>query len=90
LANELKLRYWGRRITLHADRNWLLGKTIPTQDKLRVLANWLQGSPDAMRFDSARSITRVSESDISFEHLDMSDREVVTALSIAAIAKKPD
>ena len=107
VANEFNLRYWGRSITSHTARNWLLGKAIPTQDKLRVLADWLQVTPDGLRFGSSRSISRASEFDVSIERLDMADqemvhrylsltvadrktvREVVTALSIAAIAKKP-
>jgi transcriptional regulator with XRE-family HTH domain len=107
VANEFNLRYWGRSITPHTARNWLLGKSIPTQDKLRVLAEWLQVSPDALRFGGPRAGTRLSESDANFERLDMADREmlhrylaltvadrkavreVVTALSIAGIAKKP-
>lgn len=107
VANEFNLRYWGRSITPHTARNWLLGKSIPTQDKLRVLADWLQVSPDALRFGGPSASGRTSEADASFERLDMADREmvhrylaltvadrktvreVVTALSIAAIAKKP-
>jgi transcriptional regulator with XRE-family HTH domain len=107
VANEFNLRYWGRSITPHTARNWLLGKSIPTQDKLRVLAEWLQVGPDALRFGGLNSGGRTTEADASFEQLDMADREmvhrylaltvtdrktvrdVVTALSIAAIAKKP-
>ena len=50
VANEFNFRYWGRSITPHTARNWLLGKSIPTQDKLRVLSDWLQVSPDELRF----------------------------------------
>ena len=107
VANEFNLRYRGRSITPHTARNWLQGKSIPTQDKLRVLAEWLQGGPDALRFGGLNFGGRTSEADASFEQLDMADREmvhrylaltvadrktvreVVTALSIAAIAKKP-
>jgi transcriptional regulator with XRE-family HTH domain len=107
VANEFNLRYWGRSITPHTARNWLLGKAIPTQDKLRVLADWLQVSPDELRFGGPSAGSRTSEADANFERLDMADREmlhrylaltvgdrktvreVVTALSIAAIAKKP-
>jgi transcriptional regulator with XRE-family HTH domain len=107
VANEFNLRYWGRSITPHTARNWLLGKSIPTQDKLRVLSEWLQVSPDELRFGNQRATSVMSEADASFERLDMADREmvhrylaltvadrktvreVVTALSIAAIAKKP-
>jgi transcriptional regulator with XRE-family HTH domain len=107
VANEFNLRYWGRSITPHTARNWLLGKAIPTQDKLRVLADWLQVSPDALRFGSLSTVSKNAAADANFESLDMADREmlhrylaltvgdrktvreVVTALSIAAIAKKP-
>lgn len=107
VANEFNLRYWGRSITPHTARNWLLGKSIPTQDKLRVLAEWLQVSPDELRFGNLRATSVAAEADASFERLDMADREmlhrylaltvadrktvrdVVTALSMAAIAKKP-
>jgi hypothetical protein len=37
LANEFNLRYWGNSITAHAARNWLIGVSLPKQDKLRVL-----------------------------------------------------
>jgi hypothetical protein len=50
VANEFNLRYWGRGITTHTARNWLLGVSIPMQDKLRVLAEWLEIDPEALRF----------------------------------------
>ena len=37
VANEFNLRHWGRSITPHTARNWLLGQALPTQDKLVVL-----------------------------------------------------
>lgn len=86
VANEFNLRYWGRSITPHTARNWLLGKSIPTQDKLRVLAEWLQVSPDELRFGSHLANTRISEADAGFERLDMADREMVhryLALTVA-------
>ena len=50
VANEFNLRYWGKSITSHTARNGLLGKSIPPQDKLRVLADWLHVSPDELRY----------------------------------------
>jgi len=50
VAHEFNLRYWGKSITPHTARNWLIGKSIPMQDKLRVLADWLQVNPDVLRF----------------------------------------
>ncbi|MBN9342745.1 MAG: hypothetical protein J0H52_22160 [Comamonadaceae bacterium] len=48
LAHEFNLRYWGRSISIHAARNWLLGVSLPRHDKLRVLADWLHVSPEAL------------------------------------------
>lgn len=78
VSNEFNLRYWGRSITSHTARNWLLGKAIPTQDKLRVLADWLQVSPDELRFGRVASLPNSPESDPSPNVLDMVDREMVT------------
>ena len=44
-----------KRITSHTARNWLLGKSSPTQDKLRVLADWLHVSPDELRYGTLAS-----------------------------------
>ncbi len=50
LAHEFNLRYWSRSITVHTARNWLVGASLPMQDKLVILAQWLQISPDELRF----------------------------------------
>jgi hypothetical protein len=77
VANEFNLRYWGRSITPHTARNWLLGKAIPTQDKLRVLADWLQVGPDELRFGQAAALQKVGEGLESGESLSMVDREML-------------
>lgn len=41
LARNFNTRYPWQSITVHAARKWLLGEAIPTQDKLRVIAEWL-------------------------------------------------
>ncbi|WP_238944909.1 hypothetical protein [Vandammella animalimorsus] len=48
VAHEFNLRYWGRSISVHAARNWLMGISLPRQDKLRVLAAWLRVTPEAL------------------------------------------
>ena len=50
VANEFNLRYWGEGISSHAARNWLMGVSIPKQDKLLVLAKWLKVSPEGLLF----------------------------------------
>jgi transcriptional regulator with XRE-family HTH domain len=87
VANEFNLRYWGRSITPHTARNWLLGKSIPTQDKLRVLADWLQVSPDELRFGRALGLTKGAASLADLNTLNMTDREMLSrylALSVDA------
>ena len=56
LAREFNIRFTGRPITVHAARKWLVGEAIPTQDKMRALAEWLMVPADWLRFgnDAAR------------------------------------
>jgi len=89
VANEFNLRYWGRSVTPHTARNWLLGKSMPTQDKLVVLAEWLQVSPDELRFGHASLAPRLLDADAQFEKLDMADREMVARyLTLSAADRK--
>jgi hypothetical protein len=50
LEREYNLRCWGKPVTLHGVRRWLRGETIPREDKLLVLAEWLQISPHQLRY----------------------------------------
>ena len=77
VANAFNLRYHGRSITPHTARNWLLGKVMPTQDKLRVLADWLQVSPEELRFGRAPGKTYVFEMNAGRVEMALSDREMV-------------
>jgi transcriptional regulator with XRE-family HTH domain len=88
VANEFNLRYWGRSITPHTARNWLLGKAIPTQDKLRVLAEWLQVSPDELRFGPSSSTHEVSERPVSDQALNMVDKELLARYLALPMADK--
>lgn len=78
VANEFNTRHWGRSITPHTARNWLLGKAIPTQDKLRVLADWLQVSPDELRFGRSSGTVKVEEATPYPASLNMADREMIS------------
>ena len=77
VANEFNLRYWGRSITAHAARNWLLGLAMPTQDKLRVLADWLQVNPDELRFGRAEGKPMQRELDTALGEMSLMDREMM-------------
>ncbi|SEQ95943.1 hypothetical protein SAMN05216600_11289 [Pseudomonas cuatrocienegasensis] len=50
LEREFNSRYWGRSVTFQAVSRWLRGQSIPAQDKLQVLAEWLGVEPQALRF----------------------------------------
>jgi len=78
VANEFNLRYWGRSITPHTARNGLLGKSIPTQDKLRVLAYRLLVSPDELRFGRSSDLGKLAEGTADPACLCMADREMVS------------
>jgi transcriptional regulator with XRE-family HTH domain len=52
LAREFNSRFEGSAVTVHAARKWLQGESIPTQEKLRALAAWLNVPADWLRFGS--------------------------------------
>lgn len=71
LAQEFNRRYPGPPVTLHATRKWLNGEALPSQDKLRVLADWFGVSAEWLRFggdeDQARSrVARQTAMDVDF------------------------
>lgn len=53
LAREFNVRFVGRPITVHAARKWLVGEAIPTQEKLRTLAQWLGVPAEWLRFGAS-------------------------------------
>lgn len=50
LARDFNARFTGNPITVHAARKWLVGEAIPTQEKMRTLAQWLDVPVDWLRF----------------------------------------
>ena len=61
LAREFNIRFEGRPITVHAARKWLVGEAIPTQEKLRMIAQWLGVPADWLRFGGVENTTAGSE-----------------------------
>lgn len=55
LAREFNIRFDGRPITVHAARKWLVGEAIPTQEKLRMIAQWLGVPAEWLRFGGAEN-----------------------------------
>lgn len=50
VAREFNLRWRGKMVTVNAVRKWMLGQSMPTLDKLQVLADLLGVSQDWLRW----------------------------------------
>lgn len=50
LVAEYNLRADGAAVTPYAARKWLNGESIPTQEKIHILARWLGVSASWLRF----------------------------------------
>lgn len=62
LAVEFNLRHRGRPMTTQGVHRWLSGTAIPSQDKIRTLAEWLNVSPEGLRFGDAGKKTAEDKS----------------------------
>ncbi len=72
LANQFNLAFDGRAVTPHTARNWLLGKAMPTQDKLMCLAKLLGTSSEQLRYG------RYSEKTLMISNLDGTETELTS------------
>lgn len=50
LAREFNQRYTGKAVSVQGASNWLGGVAIPSQEKLRVLATWLDVPVQWLRY----------------------------------------
>ncbi len=50
LEREFNTRHFGRPMTLHGVRRWLMGETMPAHEKLITLADWLRVKPEDLVF----------------------------------------
>ena len=71
LAREFNVRFSGRAITVHAARKWLVGEAIPTQEKLRTLAQWLGVPTEWLRFGGEEKNGESSDPTSRFESADV-------------------
>lgn len=89
LEREFNLRWHGKPMTLHGVRRWLLGETIPGQEKILVLAEWLGISPQLLRY-GAEVEQRIEERNAKWvQAIQYQEREVIAAyLSLPQIQRK--
>lgn len=89
LEREFNLRWHGKPMTLHGVRRWLLGETIPGQDKILVLAEWLGISPQLLRY-GAEVEQRIEDRQMQLEQaLRSQERDVIAAyLNLPQVQRK--
>jgi transcriptional regulator with XRE-family HTH domain len=88
LEREFNLRYWGKPVTLHGVRRWLKGETLPTEDKLLVLAEWLRTDPRTLRFGEEVA-QRVREKNALYDQpVPPQEREAINAFLELSLARR--
>ncbi|MBB5608238.1 MULTISPECIES: hypothetical protein [unclassified Janthinobacterium] len=80
LAREFNIRFDGRPITVHAARKWLVGEAIPTQEKLRMIAQWLGVPAEWLRFGGPESATPNGESTSALSRFESADVKLIADL----------
>lgn len=89
LSNEFNNRYDGQHITVQSANNWLLGKSIPNQDKLSILAIWLNVSNQWLRFGDTVSNEYLEENTknnidfdyfLKFKNLDINKKNIIKSI----------
>ncbi|PRB79013.1 DNA-binding protein [Pseudomonas sp. MYb185] len=76
LEREFNLRYLGKPMTLHGVRRWLKGETLPSEDKLLVLARWLKVDVRELRFGEQVS-HQVRERQLPYPEIPHREQEVI-------------
>ena len=78
LAKLFNAEFDGRAVTVHTARNWTLGLSLPTHDKLVVLAELLDTSAEQLRYGRHSEKTlMISNSDGSETELTASQQQLV-------------
>jgi len=89
LEREFNTRYWGQSVTVQAVRRWLRGEAIPSQEKLQVLADWLEVEPHILRFGEQAVKTIRAKQKKWDEGISHQEREVIDAyLNMPALQRK--
>jgi transcriptional regulator with XRE-family HTH domain len=87
LEKQFNSRYWGKSLTFQAVSRWLNGQSIPSQEKLQVLAEWLAVEPQALRYGE-ETVRKVKAKQDRWAKMAPEDRDLVDALLALPMAKK--
>ena len=89
LERQFNLHYSGEPMTLHGVRRWLRGETLPSQDKLISLAEWLRVPPDELRYGAEIKTEIIQARKRWDEAISYQEREVFEAfLALPAPQRK--
>lgn len=89
LERQFNLHYSGEPMTLHGVRRWLRGETLPSQDKLISLAEWLRVPPDELRYGAEIKTEIIQARERWDEAISYQEREVFEVfLSLPAPQRK--
>lgn len=80
LAREFNIRFEGRPITVHAARKWLVGEAIPTQEKLRMIAQWLGVPAEWLRFGGPEQAPNGSDGAAASSRFESADVKLIADL----------
>ena len=59
-ARAFNARAEGCAVTSHAARKWLVGEAIPTQERILVIAKWLNVNASWLRFGEAENAEKLA------------------------------
>ncbi|MBA2733356.1 MAG: hypothetical protein H0U54_10745 [Acidobacteria bacterium] len=63
LVKEFNPRADGAAVTVHGARKWLTGEAFPTQERLHILARWLNVSAQWLRYGDGVKDARTAAND---------------------------
>lgn len=70
VTREFNMRSGAAPITVHGVRKWLQGESLPSQDRLVILAKWLNVEPQWLRFGQGTMIAKGDKDSRSLSHAD--------------------
>lgn len=88
LERNFNLNYYGKPITLHGVRKWLIGESIPPYDKIIALATMLRITPEKLTFDLEINKKVKEERARWDEGIGYQEREVFEAYLTLPIAQR--
>lgn len=88
LEKQFNSRWWGRPVSFQAARGWLVGLSIPAQDKLQLLAEWLNVHPQALRFGEQAARDIREDAAVWMRGLSPQDRALIDALLALPVARR--